>query len=304
MRRFVRVLLVLVAALAAAGWYFVLDGSVPRETDYVIDISELRQLARADGASLPTEIRIEVLSSNEVPAFALRAGASGNTRMTRASFLVTGNGRGVVIEAGMDLALAEEYDQAEGFDDAAWERVQTAMAAAHTILVTHEHPDHIGGLVRTWNASAIAPLARLTTEQRAGLDLYTDDVELLTQFDVIAPLDLSQPLAITPGIAMQAAVGHTPGSVLIFVMLANGREFLFIGDIAYMLDNVLIPADRPRFVRFLMVSPEDRGALVRQLRALHDLQAAEPDVIILPSHDDQVINQLLESGDFISGFEE
>ena len=101
---------------------------------------------------------------------------------------------------------------------------------------------------------------------------------------------------------MQAA-GHTPGSVIFFVKLASGTEYLFIGDIAYTESNVVDGVDRTRFVRLLMVDPEDREAVVHQLKAIHQLSKAEPELNIVPAHAEKTIMRLIEGGKLTEGFD-
>ena len=42
------------------------------------------------------------------------------------------------------------------------------------------------------------------------------------------------PQAVAPGVVVIPAPSHTLGSQMVFVKLADGREFLFAGDIATM----------------------------------------------------------------------
>ena len=46
----------------------------------------------------------------------------------------------------------------------------------------------------------------------------------------------------------------------------------------------------------------DRPAVLRQIRALHDLAEAEPDLIILPAHDDAYLRQRVAEGVLAEGF--
>jgi hypothetical protein len=46
----------------------------------------------------------------------------------------------------------------------------------------------------------------------------------------------------------------------------------------------------------------DRPAVLRQLRALHDVAAANPDLVLVPAHDDAYLRGLVSSGTLSEGF--
>lgn len=61
---------------------------------------------------------------------------------------------------------------------------------------------------------------------------------------------------------------------------------------------------RPRFITWLIPAVDpDRPAVLRQIRALHDLAAAEPELVILPAHDDAYLRQRIAEGVLSEGFE-
>jgi glyoxylase-like metal-dependent hydrolase (beta-lactamase superfamily II) len=80
--------------------------------------------------------------------------------------------------------------------------------------------------------------------------------------------------------------GHSPGSQVIYVQSAKGREYLFVGDIVWTRDSIDRLTTRPRFLQWIMFDPnEERERVLTQVRGLHDLQEAEPELVIVPSHD-------------------
>nr|HRK63873.1 hypothetical protein [Terricaulis sp.] len=101
---------------------------------------------------------------------------------------------------------------------------------------------------------------------------------------------------IAPGVVAVAAPGHSAGTIVIYVKTA-AREYLFIGDIAWVMSSIENLHGRPRAISmFLPGVDPDRPAVLRQLRALHDLQAAEPDLVIVPAHDADYLQGLVETG--------
>ncbi|MEM7358228.1 MAG: MBL fold metallo-hydrolase [Pseudomonadota bacterium] len=278
-------------------YYLVFDGSIPRNSSFDLNIDRVRALAQAPHNELPTKINIETLARNPVPNFVLRAGGHwGEATMNRSVFQIETPRGTVMIEAGMDESLAQEYDQAEQFSQQAWLRAQHQMTEAMAILVTHEHPDHMGGLVRHPSPQLISSKAILTREQAAGLSRLSPNGELPHAFKDYTPRDLSEPERIAPGIVLIPAAGHTPGSIMVYVNLASGQEFLFIGDIAYTESNIRDGVDRTRLLRYFMHDPEDREAVINQLSALHNLYHTEPSIIIVPAHADKLLTKLIKNG--------
>ena len=101
---------------------------------------------------------------------------------------------------------------------------------------------------------------------------------------------------------MIPAAGHTPGSVMFLQRMSNGMELLFIGDVGWALADIIENKSRPASTLARMVTPDDRPAVLAQVAALHALRSAEPKLIILPSHDDAYIQQLIGAGALVSGF--
>ena len=117
---------------------------------------------------------------------------------------------------------------------------------------------------------------------------------------MLQPLVFERTKAIAPGIVLQKAPGHTPGELIIFVQTEDGREYLFIGDVAWHMDQLRKLHYRPRLVTQFFLH-EDRAAVLNQFRALHDLMEANPNLAVVVSHDRDQRQQLLESGRLVDG---
>jgi hypothetical protein len=86
------------------------------------------------------------------------------------------------------------------------------------------------------------------------------------------------------------------GSQLVYVELASGARFLFVGDIAWSLDNIREQIGRPGFARLLI--GEDRGAVAAQVQALGHLPQ---DVHVIVAHPVALENDL-KAGLYRQGF--
>jgi glyoxylase-like metal-dependent hydrolase (beta-lactamase superfamily II) len=298
-------LVVVLAALAGLAWYAVLDGAAPARAEGAFDLAAYRALVADDAPeTLPNGVRVEFVGASEAPSFATEAGAfRGNVAMTYTAFQIVGPSGAVVIDGAVDQATVTEMTDGKGrFSAEAYQRVLAATAQAAHVLITHEHLDHVMAVARHPEPDTIAPRLRLTPPQLAGLALHAIGGELAPSIQAIETLDLDHPQRIAPGVVAAAAPGHTPGTIIIFVRTPT-REYLFIGDIAWVISSVDNARGRPRFIRWLIpeVDP-DRPAVLRQLRALNDIAAAEPDLVILPAHDHAYLRRRIAEGALGEGF--
>jgi glyoxylase-like metal-dependent hydrolase (beta-lactamase superfamily II) len=303
MNRLVRIGLEVVVVLALLGgvyWYYVLDEAVPEASNAQLDITAWRALVRDDAAQLPSDIRVEFVGRDLIPFAAVEAGGAFEPyTMARTAFQVNGAVGSVVIDFGMDKVLAESL-QREGqreYDERAYARVIAAMGNAVRVAVTHEHPDHIGGVARFPVPERLAERLAITRPQLEGLRPLAPGGAVPPALANVKPIALNAPMRIAPGVVMIPADGHTPGSVMFYVRAWGGRELLFIGDVAWTMSNIRKPALRPRLVQdFFMTPAESRAKVAAQVRALHELSKAEPALIIVPSHDNALLEHLIATG--------
>ena len=111
----------------------------------------------------------------------------------------------------------------------------------------------------------------------------------------VTPLAYDHYHALAPGVVLVKAPGHTPGSQLVYVALANGRRLLFVGDVAWHMDQIRELWYRPRLVTDVFLG-EDRDAVMGELRKLRDVGAANPMLQIVVSHDVDQRAELLAQG--------
>lgn len=154
------------------------------------------------------------------------------------------------------------------------------------VLITHAHWDHVGGLdqlrLPIWmNRSEIRYAAEdgdgkvyRTVSQGHEIHEYEfDDKPYLgfpSSYDVHGD----------GSVVVALAGGHTTGSVIVFVTLPSGKRYAFIGDLAWQLEGVTRPAERPWLMRKLADS--DEGQVREGLRRMASLKGL---MQIVPSHD-------------------
>ena len=80
--------------------------------------------------------------------------------------------------------------------------------------------------------------------------------------------------------------GHTPGSVGIFVNTESGKQFFLIGDTVWRKKG--IDLQKGKFWISKKLVDNDGDKVLEQIKMLHDFQQKNPQIIIMPSHDESV----------------
>jgi glyoxylase-like metal-dependent hydrolase (beta-lactamase superfamily II) len=297
----------LIAVFAGAFWWLLLaDSKAPAEAPGLFAIEDWRALMPDDAASLPTEIRVLEIGRDKAPGFAARAGGFGTDwNTTYNSVQIVWPDRTMVIDGAIDADTAIGMKQSEAdwaFDAPAYDTLLAAMLSADQVLITHEHLDHVMAVARHPDPAALAPRLVLNAPQIATLPVFARG-PLDPAIANLEPRLDGTVQQIAPGVVIVPAPGHTPGSQLVFIRTQDGRETLLIGDVAWSLDAVEMLTTRPVLTQYMIFDPnENREAVKAQLRALHDLMEANPDLTVIPAHDGNLIAGLIADGHLAQGF--
>lgn len=286
-------------------YYFILSGPVPSSGFDSFDLAALKTLAKQGDKPLPTEIGVIKMTVTDVPKFALTAGRGFGERATMARFsfqVRRPDGYSIIDTAMGPETAARMVDIVGEYKQENWDALVQALSQADEIMVTHEHNDHASGIFDYPNFDELRPALRVSKVQAEQFaeHIYRglDD----TTFDGVELIDLTTPAQVAPGIVMIPAPGHTPGSVMYFVLINNGLSYLFIGDIAYTIENVTRPVDHAHLLRYMHDSVAERKPAVDLLAGIHELYINNPELTVIPAHGAANVEELIHSGKLFGGF--
>lgn len=299
MRMFNRILLILAVLFAAAYYWLLLDNRPGDAAAKPVTIAQLRALAEAMPGQKPAAIEVEQVAYRRLPGNLFAAGTGLKRRLisVMAFRLPVPGGRPILVDSGVTAAAAAEMGM-EKFLPSARQRVDAQLRAASLVLLTHEHADHQGGIVGLGDRKLLDKV-RFTAGQLPG-NRWTDMMTWPQGSAPVASLG-STPRAVAPGVVTIPAPSHTPGSQMIFVHLADGREFLFTGDIATLASSWIETRARSRLVGDYL-APEDRAEVFAWLKTIQALQQAAPALQVIPGHDFEWIDHAKDKRGVKVGF--
>ena len=264
------------------------------KTAWSADLADIRRAAALIPGRKPLRINVlKFAESHRTKNFVVKGEAADPGTQARTVFQVVYADGSVMVDAGMDLPMHKQIGRGaeEPYFTEQAQQVDKALRSARAIIFTHEHGDHVTGVIRTPYLNELAPKAILTRQQLRTLETTPQFPDLKVteehaqRYRVI---DYDKYMAFAPGWALVKAQGHTPGSQMMFITLDSGREYLLIGDAAWHMDNVrkATGKDAPWIV-------EDTASVNDQLQWLRSLSGIEKNLVIIASHDDDEHKELV-----------
>lgn len=261
-------------------------------------LQQIRMAAAVIPGDLPTQINyLKYAASIRQWKDVLEDGSNDACTMARTAFQVQYAQGWVMVDAGMDRAVHHffEKERPQPFDDAGAEKVARAVQQARLVLITHEHGDHVAGVVRNANPQ-ITGKTILTKEQVESLVNHPQMPEIkLTEAQSRAYMvvDFASILPVAPGMVLIKAPGHTNGEIMVYAKLQNGREYIFTGDVSWCYRGVAENRQKPGSE--IKRVGEDKKAIGQQLAWLQE-RLMKDKITILVSHDDIMLPQLAAQG--------
>jgi glyoxylase-like metal-dependent hydrolase (beta-lactamase superfamily II) len=230
-------------------------------------------------------------------AFAFKGGSFRDKRPFAATAVLVKHPEGdLLIDAGFGSGIAAHVDAQPWFARAPYQATGTAseqldasgydLGTLRGVLITHSHWDHVSGLdqlqVPIWtNAGEL----KYATEARDGKVFRTvSQGHEIHRYEFGNAPYLGFPSSYDVygdgSVVVALAGGHTTGSVVVFVTLPAGQRYAFIGDLAWQLEGVRRPAERPLLMRKL--ADVDAGQVREGLLQVASLTGL---MQVVPAHD-------------------
>ena len=288
MRRRYKLLLTLVAVVGAPYYWLLVDNRPGADPGPVIRIADLRRLADTIPGPRPETVALQQVGWRRVPGtvFVAGGGLKRNLLSIQAG-LISGPWGDIVVDGGFGPQDAAEMGL-ETYQPHNQARVDAAMRRARLIVFTHEHLDHMGGLLRLSDWARVLPHALITPEQTPAGTVARVLPWPKGAGAAIQPFRYRGMKAIAPGVVLIRTPGHTPGSQMVYARLVDGREYLFAGDTSTMTRSWQQLRARSRLVGDLIVH-EDRAAVFGWLKAIRRLHRAAPALVVIPGHEFEVL---------------
>jgi glyoxylase-like metal-dependent hydrolase (beta-lactamase superfamily II) len=266
-------------------------------TAWTANLDDIRRVASLVPGRRPLRLNfLKFAESRRTKNFSVKDAPATPSIQARTAFQVVYPDASIMVDAGMDLAVHRFFGRGVEepyFPDAA-KQVEEAVSRARLIVVTHEHGDHVAGVIHGAAAPRLAPKTILTRTQVRTLMTSPQMPEIRLTEDlasrfVVIDYDTYYPLA--PGMALIEAAGHTPGSQMVYVALDSGREYLLIGDATWHMDGVRLVKgkDAPWVI-------ENQPAVLAQLSWLNGLSRTAPGLVVVASHDEEQHVELVAKG--------
>lgn len=271
--------------------YDTLDAADARHFDDGL-IDRVRVASRMVPGQAPLEIRFQPFAYYSGPMFLwVEDAPADEVPGVIGVFQIRYGDDWIIVDGG---ATKELISWEVEYSDEQHALVGEALRGASLIVATHEHADHIGGIIRGPWAGEAARRALLTAEQLDGLMTGPDHPGIQIspkQADEFLSVDYNELLPISPGVVLIEAPGHTGGSQIVYVRLESGAELLLVGDAVWVAAALDTSSQRPLDVSTRI--GEDRYALALQIRWLRRMR--EAGLNIVAAHDAHALDQLVDA---------
>src|SRR5437016_7664683 len=190
----------------------------PADSLWSVRLDEIRQVA----GMIPGRraLRVNVLKfaeSRRSKKFSVQGAPDEPSVQARTVFQVAYADGTVMIDSGMDEQVHRFFGRGviEPYYPDAAKQVERALRSSRAIIITHEHGDHVAGVIRPPFAAELAPKTLLTRAQVEALQTNPQMPEIKITPDMASRynvVDYEKYVCFGPGIALSKTHGDTPRS--------------------------------------------------------------------------------------------
>lgn len=273
-----------------------------QKEDFNPELSKLRELSTIIPGELPSQINVEKVAETIRPASVVVKGDDPNAKMTlaRTVYQIQYPNGTIMLDSGMDLETHKTFGKTEEpyFADK-FELVKNALDQANLIVLTHYHADHTAGVIRSNNFDKLAKKTWVTDSTAELLvnkphkETTKISKENVDKFIIVKD---NKYIPIAPGVVLFSSPGHTPDSKMIYIHLANGKEYIHSVDSGWSMENII----NEKMKNASWVN-ENEVQLLQQYQWLNKIAKEEKDIIILCTHDNIQYNEFTQNGTLGNG---
>jgi glyoxylase-like metal-dependent hydrolase (beta-lactamase superfamily II) len=230
-------------------------------------------------------------------AFAFTGGSFRDKRPFAATAILVTHPKGdLLIDAGFGSDIAAHVHAQPWFARAPYQATGTASdqldasgydrGRLRGVLITHSHWDHVSGLdqlrVPIWTNAGELQYAAKARDGKVfrtvseGHEIHRYEFGNAPYLGFPSSYDVYR----DGSVVVALAGGHTTGSVIVFVTLPAGKRYAFIGDVAWQLEGIRKPAQRPLLMR--KMADVDAGQVREDLLRVASLAGL---MQVVPAHD-------------------
>lgn len=268
-------------------------------------------------ANPPPEMRLYAIEAGKMlsqAAFAYRGGSIAEPRVFGMGGILVKHPQGMLLfDTGFGKDVDEHFKTIPALMRATskYEKEPTVAAQLQAagikpadlkaVILTHAHWDHVSGLadlpgVPVWVNDQERSFIRYGDDATALIRSFGDLNYRVYNFPSGPYLGFAKSYDVfgDGSVVLVPASGHTPGSIIAFITPPGDKRYALVGDLVWQTEGIAIPAERPWISRQLVDWDEAR---VRDLIVhMHKLQAAMPELVIVPAHDRRVWDTLPRLG--------
>jgi N-acyl homoserine lactone hydrolase len=161
-----------------------------------------------------------------------------------------------------------------------------------SILITHAHWDHVSGLTDFPNIPVLINADEKNFIQTGGA--WVEVARSLANIDYkqysfedkpYLSFEKSYDFYGDGSLVIVSAPGHTPGSIIVFLNLPNGRRYALLGDLVWQREGISLLEEKPWLMR--RSADSDAEKVRENILKIAAISAKFPEIILVPAHDER-----------------